>query len=271
MLAWQELVEATDAELATRDIAETHLACAVGLPGAEGLDIPGCLRGVDSFALQVDRTTNRLMPNFRHHPERFKSSEAIFRMLCLVTVLQRDLGVYGDEKLNGDNPDCSNSQDLFLHGILDRKGGSCSSLPVLYTAVARRLGYPLTLVQTAHHLFARWDGCERFNVECTVPGLDTPPDEYYLTWPALVVPEEAQAGSWFQSMSPRQELAGFLIQRAYCLLHNNRHKEAVESCIGARVAAPENKLHERTTERLMLAWQAKLRPLLPPAFSEAID
>src|SRR5258708_5680757 len=116
-------------------------------------------------------------------------------MLCLMTVLQRDLGVRTDSKLN-DNPDFSDSRDLFIHGIFQGRGGNCSNLPTLCVAIGRRLGYPLRLVKTAHHCFARWDvpKGERFNVECTSTGLVCEHDEYYLSWPRWVSHEEYLAG-----------------------------------------------------------------------------
>jgi hypothetical protein len=73
------------------------------------------------------------------------------------------------------------SRDDFLHGIIAGRGGTCASLPVLYAAVGRRLGYPLKLVRTTQHLFLRWDdpGGERFNVEISnAGGIDTPPDDH---------------------------------------------------------------------------------------------
>ncbi len=192
-------------------------------------------------------------------------------MMCLVTVLQRDLGVYSDDKLN-DDPNFSNSEDLFIHGILRGKGGTCSSLPTLYSAVGRRLGYPLKLVKTGHHCFARWDhpSGERFNIECTVLGLDTPTDESYQVGPTFAPPDVIQAGGFYKSKTPRQELGGFLIQRAYCLLHNDRHREAVEACVGACVAAPQDKLHENTFGLMMGQWKFKLWGLTPPLFPEVV-
>ena len=46
---------------------------------------------------------------------------------------------------------------LFIHGIIDGPGGTCASMPVLYVAVGRRLGYPLKLVEARGHLLLRWD------------------------------------------------------------------------------------------------------------------
>jgi hypothetical protein len=50
---------------------------------------------------------------------------------------------------------------VFLHGLLGpERVGTCSSLPVLYVAVGRQLGYPLKLVTAKGHLFVRWEGAE---------------------------------------------------------------------------------------------------------------
>src|SRR5262245_15646941 len=100
MPTWIELVQLTDSDLARLDIATVHLCCAQGLPGTEGLDTGQCAKQLDSFARRIEQTTERLLPKFHRDRETFKGSEASFRMLCLVTVLQRDLGVYADRKLN---------------------------------------------------------------------------------------------------------------------------------------------------------------------------
>jgi len=45
--------------------------------------------------------------------------------------------------------------DLFLPGILARKIGTCSSMPLLYMAVAQRLGVQMYVVQAPQHNFLR--------------------------------------------------------------------------------------------------------------------
>jgi hypothetical protein len=44
MLDWKQLALESDEQLASRDVAEVHLACAAGLPGAERIDVPAYLR-----------------------------------------------------------------------------------------------------------------------------------------------------------------------------------------------------------------------------------
>jgi regulator of sirC expression with transglutaminase-like and TPR domain len=46
---------------------------------------------------------------------------------------------------------------------VERQMGACVSLPSIVVAVARRLGYPVYLVNCSMHSFVRWDdGKERF-------------------------------------------------------------------------------------------------------------
>jgi hypothetical protein len=62
---WASLSEA---ELADFDVAEVNLAAAVGLPGAEGLDIPACLAKLDEWAALVREATEYFWPKFVASP-----------------------------------------------------------------------------------------------------------------------------------------------------------------------------------------------------------
>jgi hypothetical protein len=122
-------------------------------------------------------------------------------------------------------------------------------MPVLYAAVGRRLGYPLTLVHTKAHVFARWDdpegrhplGPERFNIEATGPGFSRYPDEYYETWPLPTTEQERTDFCYLRSLSPREELAAFLANRGACLQDNLRLLEAQEAFSRAHELAPDNR------------------------------
>jgi hypothetical protein len=274
VLTWLELARLSDDELAARDIAETNLACAAGLPGAEGVDPAFCLDKLDRWAKHIRQFTADNWPVFHRQPSKSQDSKARFRVLCLVTAVQRHLGVLAQGKLgtpskhNPNRPDFSDSRDSFIHGPLYGWGGTCSSLPTLYAALGRRLGYPIRLARTTRHQFARWEepGGERFNIECTVLGLDTPPDEYYLHWPRPADPEDVRLGQFLKTLTPREELAGDLIQRAYCLLHNGRHEAAVTACLWACAVAPAMKLHEQSAGMMLTAWDTELRRIRPSLF-----
>ena len=159
------LLAMTGDQLADVDIAEMSLLCAVGLPGATGLDMDHCLSTLDRWARRVKFETERHL--YRAHDPRwadhYRHNEAYLRAEFLLQVLQQDLGVKYDVTASG-NFDFSDSRVAFLHGMIpaagkttaDTPGGTCASMPVLYVAIGRRLGYPLKLVTTHGHIFVRW-------------------------------------------------------------------------------------------------------------------
>jgi len=210
------------------DIAELNLRCAEGLPGAEELDIDATLAELDRWAEHVRTETQRHLYRFRSAPEEYENSEAYFRMLMLIVVLQGDLGVqYNPERI--DEPEFTNSKDLFIHGMINSdNGGTCVSMPVLYVAVGRRLGYPLHLVVTKGHVFARWDAPNhqnpkfrgRFNIEGTNRGLTTYDDEHYRQWPHMLSDAERNNKWFLKSLTPAESVALFLMQRGHCMEDN---------------------------------------------------
>lgn len=151
-------------------------------------------------------------------------------MLVFVTVLQRNIGVtYAKDEV--ERPfDCTDSRLHFIHGLLEGRGGTCTTMPVLFVALGRRLGYPLKLVSAAIHFFVRWDAPdgERMNIESTSDGLRTPPDDYYLTWPQPANPQHVEKGWHLKSKPPHEELAAFYVFRSQCYLDWLRFGPAFE-------------------------------------------
>jgi hypothetical protein len=233
-------------EIDRHDLLTLNLLCAQGLPGDPGISMAQASRTLDTWAKRVASETQRHLYRFREHPEEFHHSEAYFRILTLVTVLQQDFGVrYNPERILA--PDFSDARDLFLPGLLAADPrGTCVSMPVLYVAVGRRLGYPLKLVAGKAHLFARWesaDNGERFNIEATNQGLNCFPDEYYHTWPVPLSREEVVRGDYLKSLSPSGELAVFLSTRGHCLEAAGRLPEAQVAYAHAHALAPESPVY----------------------------
>jgi len=237
------------------DIAVANLVCANGLPGAGPLHIDHYLEWLDDAAQRVRLETERNYYKFLDSPSSFGNSQARFCMVCLVTVLQQQCDVGYSLKWKELTPDCPvpdsfgmNAGDLFIHAIMDGIGGTCGSIPVLYVAVGRRLGYPLRLVKAARHLFVRWDDpdgkhwlhSDRFNVEATAPGVHFVPDEHYRTWPHAISDEDVDAGIFLRSLSAREELAEFVATRGYCLRANGQLADAVKALAEASRLAPHN-------------------------------
>ncbi len=266
-LSLHDLIGLSDDELARYDIAELHLRCAEGLPGAENIDIPNCLKALDDCAQAVCEQTGRLAYVFRRRPERFKDSQSVFRCAVLSTVLQERFHVKIDPAMN-DMDELAfwkDARNSFLHGIVNGDLGMCLPMSIMYIAIGRRLGYPLKLVTTVRHGFARWeDEAERFNIECAIKGFDSQPDSYYLEWPHKMTPEQANDWRLLRSMTPRQELAQFFLHRGGCLLFTPRSNEAMEAIFWSHSLAPDDPKLVASLLRLLAAWRLGLEKLTPP-------
>lgn len=237
------------------DIALVNLVCANGLPRASPLHVGNYLDWLDEAAERVRLETERNYYKFLDAPAVFGNSQARFCMVCLVTVLQQKCGVGYNPKWMGLTPDCPipesfgrDADDLFIHAIIDGIGGTCGSIPVVYVAVGRRLGYPLRLVKAARHLFVRWDDpngkhwhhADRFNVEATTPGVHFLPDEHYWMWPHAISKDDVEVGIFLRSLSAREELAEFVATRGYCLRANGQLADAVKALAEASRLTPHN-------------------------------
>jgi tetratricopeptide (TPR) repeat protein len=215
------------------DIAEINLLCATGLPGAEKLDIDHALATLDDWAKRVKFETDRHLyrvtdPRYAEH---YRHSEAYLRAEMLLQALQVDLGVKYDLAARY-NFSFKDSRVAFIHGMIpvpgqpltDTPGGTCASMPVMYVAVGRRLGYPLKLVTTKGHVFVRWDGKdhfnpawrERFNIEGSGDGFSSFDDAHYKTWPFKLTDKEVKANRYLVSLTPTEEFAEFLAARGHC-------------------------------------------------------
>jgi hypothetical protein len=244
-ISLDDLLSMPEMQLARFDVAGLNLDCAVGLPGAEDLEIGKCLSQFDEWADRVRESTENRRSNFATCPEYYDNSEAVFRMVILVLTLQQDCGVrYNPDRIH--DPDFTNSQDLFVHGLFTGRGGTCASMPVLYAAIARRLGYPLRLVHAKSHVFVRWDdplglsgyAPARVNIEGATIGMDTYADEYYETWPMTITKREIEARQFLHSLAPREEVAAFLALRGNCLQDHGRFQEATRAYSYACQLAP---------------------------------
>lgn len=234
-----DIVELSSGSLAGCDIALVNLLCAKGLPGAENLDVTRTLRTLDSWAARVKAETDRHEYRSRQNPAEFQNSEAYFKMIMLVTVLQQDLGVkYNPERAN--DPDFTDSRDLFIHGLLgEDRTGTCLSMPVLYIAVGRRLGYPLYLAQNRAHLYVKWeDEQEKLNIEATSQGIICRNDSYYATWPEPLTQSQLASGAYLRSLTAAEEFAVSLTARGHCLEDTGRLPEAHVAYALAHSTAP---------------------------------
>lgn len=260
LAAWPTLAElsaTSPQQLKKVDVALMDLRCAEGLPGAEHLDVPSALAKLDQFAKHVEDETIRNLHQYREHPDAFQNSEAYFRLLTMIVVLQEDFSMHYDPRFikppsaaDGNDLFGTDAKDLFIHGLLEPPMvGTCASMPVLYTAIGRRLGYPLYLASAKEHLFFRWeDGGTRLNGEGTAHGFTVHDDDYYKTWPFPITDEEIMTQGYLKSMTPSEELAAFLSARGGCLEKAHRVFEAGPACAAAARLAPNVRAYQRNCQ-----------------------
>jgi|GEM_PF-1646172 len=219
----------SDEELARYDVAYLNLLAAEGLPGSESLDISAALVKINHWTNVAHRNTVHWRKTFV--PSDDCQTDAQHCMMSLVTVLQRDLGVHYNVNCMDGPYNALDSRNNFLHGPLSDHGGTCCSLPILYLAIGRRLGYPLKLVSTIGHSFVRWDdpSGERFNIECAGVGFAARDDENYRLWPRAFTDAERESQIYMQNLTPRQEMAQNFVERAHCLADNLQFFEAVKA------------------------------------------
>lgn len=274
LLDWRKLVGMSDEELGRLDVAAVNLACAEGLPGAPTpAQVAECIDRLDHYARSVADYTEKRMGEFRSRPDRYDGSLGKFRMVCMVDLLRGLFGVrYNEAKIPEEVP--LDTADTFIHGALLGEGGTCASLPVVYTAVGRRLGYPLKLVmtqtKTAGHLFVRWDepNGERFNFEANNTSCDSPSDDDYRKGRehGPMPPDAERYGCCLVSLSPRQELSDFMAQRGHRWLELGNSREATNSFAWSLSLSPSDRLLRNRLISTRNEWGDKLRRRQPPDF-----
>ncbi len=204
-----ELMALPDAKLGAVDPAVVNLVVARGIPQFHGLDIAKYLKTLDAWAEEIRFDTERHRYRYLADPSQFQNSEIEYK----VTWLASDVNAVFKIDYDLEGFDASNPSDLFLNGLIDRRRGTCVSMPMLYLALGWRLGYPIRAVWVPTHIFARWDdGTARVNIEATGYGGELP-DEHYAE-EFLVSVECRERGVELVSLSPRKTLALLLLARA---------------------------------------------------------
>ncbi len=137
-LSLADLLKLTDGAFNSLDIIELNLAIAREIPECNELDVRRYQKAVDEWAAWIKQETERHWYRFKQNPSEYRNSEPYFRALVMCTVIGQDFKVrYDLEDFSFEQP-----EDLFVHGVIDKRKGTCVSLPVLYIAIGQRLGYP---------------------------------------------------------------------------------------------------------------------------------
>ncbi|MBX9627172.1 MAG: hypothetical protein K2X82_25440 [Gemmataceae bacterium] len=268
---WRDLARLSDEELGRYDIAAVNLAVAAGLPGAGAMDPAYCLESLDQWTAYARVVTADCLTRFPAFAERYGHSEARFRASVLVNALQQGPGLrYNPAKIPFDAP--FDATDYFVYGAIQGPGGTCSSMPVVYASVGRRLGYPIGIASCRGrsglgHRFNRWDGGgERFNVDGTGDGCSIPPDDYYRTREYAMTPEDEAFHGHMLSITPRQELAEFLAVASDLWGEAREVRRCIDAIAWAVSLDPGNRQRTTCLEHRLGVWRRLLDGLTPPGF-----
>lgn len=233
-----ELLDLSPAELEQCDIARMNLLCAEGLPGAENLNVDESLATLDQWAQHAKSEIDRNHHHYTDDPAYFYHSENFYKMVILAEVLYEDYNIRYNPKWiappGAERPDdhfFADSRDILIHGLTGEQHlGTCSSMPILYIAVGRRLGYPLKLAKAKGHLFMRWDSpAEMFDMDATGKGVSKFDDEYYKQWPFPLSAADIQEEDYLKSLSAKDELSVFLSIRGACQTEGEQLGDALAS------------------------------------------
>lgn len=261
------------ADLESCDMLALSYFAGRGLPGLKNSDLEQWYCKRDDWAYRVRFETARHM--YRFNPKADPPTESSYgnslpRFLCyfLLQVLQEDCGVrYNSERKF--HPATSKPADVFAHGIMDDdgEGGTCASMPLIYVSVGRRLEYPLYLVETRGHLFCRWDDAkgtsirwqspdlrvrlppERFNVEGSGLGIGYFGDAYYREFPEKWTADEIQHGWYLRSLTAKQAMASFLVERGECFWDFGMRQHALQSYHYAQQLVSDDPRYNQLAQR----------------------
>lgn len=188
-------------------------------------DVQGGRRLLDGIAARV----SALVGNSR---------DPDLRIRVINTVLFRELGFSYDLEamdalVRNERPELRT-----LSHLLRTHRGNCSSLPVLWFAIAERLRYPVYMVSSPQHLFLRYDdGTYRSNIEATSGGGESTDAELAQE---LGVPEEGiRSGAYMRELSKR-ELLGVLVGDAVAPWISTDTQSAIQALEAAAVIAPRS-------------------------------
>ena len=151
-----------DVELENADPLELNLLVAKGLPECSSIDIAACKRQVDGWADEI-RAELAANPHGFENDRGKWGTRRRFELAVMGSVLMEDRRIGYVDRVSH-----SNAGHKFAHGVLQSGAGTCATLPVIWAALGRRLGHPISIAQVPEHLYCIVDdGQEKINLETT--------------------------------------------------------------------------------------------------------
>jgi hypothetical protein len=241
----EDLIGQSDSVLAAIDPLEINLLVARGIPACRDLPIESYQRTADGWAVDLASRLAVFEDQFHESPDAWKNDIRFFRLGVLCWYLAEILGIrYREDQRELQAISYTDPSDLFVHGVMDTRQGTCGNLAALHVAIAWRLGWPLHLACAGPHIFCRYDDGEVVhNLEATnnsQRGFQSHPDEHYQE--SRGVPDVAiKCGSDLRAISPRQMLGLFIGLRGRHREDLGLLAEAETDYLLARTLFPENR------------------------------
>lgn len=239
---FQELVAMNREQVDRVDIGRMNLICANEASHGVDIGVERLLGKLDEWAEHCRKEEMRFRKKFEKNPKHYDGSYAKFKAINLVLTIKEDFKcryqmslVQSGEMAKINSPTFfRNYDDAFVSGLLRKRRGTCSSYPVLITALGRRLGYPISIKTTFGHMFCEWDdGVERFNIDTNGEGVDTPSDDWYLKGnmeKAYGIKAPKMEESYYMQPLGNWESLGLFIETiGYCHEANGRMDKAIEA------------------------------------------
>ena len=204
------------------------------------------LGAVFSWTDQFSRWLVSSEYEFRKTPYKWKNDIDFFRLGMLAQFLDQGVGIaYNQEQKYVKAIRYKNLRDLFIHGLIDTKRGTCGTMPTLHVAIGRRMGWPVSLACIDSHYVCRYnDGKKVYNFEATDTGrggFGVGTDKEYIEKNKLA-PMSTSSGSDLRSLSAREMLGVFISLRGRYYNDTGQVELADSDYTLARWVFPKNRL-----------------------------
>lgn len=155
-----------------------------------------------------------------------------------------------DQGLPGDNDIYDDTDDFQVNAMANLDLFLMPSMPAGAVATAADTENRWSSISTLYNL-------EHIFFRLPAEGGDVPHD---------LTEGEEEHGQFLQSKTPREELATFLMERAFCWRESGRHRKVVEAMAWASALAPKNIFYKHTLAKALNTWSEALEARRPPLF-----
>jgi regulator of sirC expression with transglutaminase-like and TPR domain len=161
---------------------------------------------VAAYSAKIDDMAN----DARQYVARYGKFDPDSVIRALNTYYYRVWDVQYDKSPNGHET----QENYFINGILDRKLGQCTTIPMLYMAIAQRLGYPVYAVIAPEHNFVRFvdPSLKEQNIELSGGAGYSSDSEY--AYRLNISQRAIESGAYLRTLTRREYLGEFLQQSA---------------------------------------------------------